>query len=423
MARVRIHGLFLLAVWGSAIVARPQPALADNATEAKLKFDRGLQLYERGRVREALDEFFVSNRLSPNPSVAFNIATCLDALNRFDDAYSAYSEYLAHDLSAAERKQGEEALARILPKVARLKIDSTPAGASIFLDRKNLGQYGYTPRSLAAPPGDHQVLLSLSGYETAKMGVTLVRGKEATLDVTLSPQKGRIRVSSRPPGARIHLGAIDGDVLGTTPATVDVPFGMTRIYLELEGYSPSRQELTAVAGESIDLDVALELLPPSPGRLRVLTNVPSALVAVDHREAGFTPLVLELTAREHAIEVHQPGYRPWAGTIRIEPNGLVAMEVTLEPLEQSTGRGPWPWTLLSASAASGLVALGLGIGAVGVAGDFEKTPTRDLYEEAQKLNTAADVMLGVSLISAAATAALFLFGEDREERSSSAELK
>src|ERR1700687_2469422 len=89
-------------------------ARADSATEAKLRFDHGLELSARGKVQEALNEFFTSNRLSANSSVMFNIAASLAYLGRFNEAFSAYSEYLAQDLSPTDRAEGEKALARIL---------------------------------------------------------------------------------------------------------------------------------------------------------------------------------------------------------------------------------------------------------------------------------------------------------------------
>ena len=80
------------------VLAVPAGARADTATEAKLRFDLGVQLLQQRKVREALGELFVSNRLSPNPNALFNIGLCLESLGREDEAFSTYSEYLAFEV-------------------------------------------------------------------------------------------------------------------------------------------------------------------------------------------------------------------------------------------------------------------------------------------------------------------------------------
>jgi hypothetical protein len=380
-----------------------------------------MALADAGRYRDALDQLLVSNRLSPNPTVAFNIALCFEALQSFDEAYGTIEEYLAFHLTEEERAAGTKVLERLLPKVARLTVDTTPPGAAIFIGRRNLGQYGSTPRKLAGPTGEHDVILSLPGFHEVRRPVLLSRGQVVELDVKLEPLTGRLAITSEPAG-RV---TIDGSEVGDTPIDRELPIGVHRVTVARDGFVPKDDEVEVRADETARVSVSLIALPPPPppqGRIRILTNVADGLVKVDGREAGFTPAVLELTAGPHMLEVAKPGYLEWKERLDIAVENPIAAEVTLAPANQDTGIGPMPWILFSSTLVLGAVTAALGIKALDVAGDFETTGAEDLYDRASNLAIATDVMLGATLVGAAITTTLFILESGREEQRSSASL-
>ncbi len=64
-----------------------------------------------------------------------------------------------------------------------LVINSTPSGASIYLD----GQYaGYTPRTLFATQGFHQLTVSKPGYTSYQIATLVIGGITRTINVTLN---------------------------------------------------------------------------------------------------------------------------------------------------------------------------------------------------------------------------------------------
>jgi len=65
---------FCAALAAAALLAST-PALADDASEARLQYELGSELYKQKRFTEALERFIASNRLVPNPNVVFNIAS------------------------------------------------------------------------------------------------------------------------------------------------------------------------------------------------------------------------------------------------------------------------------------------------------------------------------------------------------------
>src|SRR5437762_2645303 len=61
----------------------------------------------------------------------------------------------------------EAAIARITPMVAVIAVETTPPGATVFIDRKDLGSVGTTPSRLGLPAGSYTILVELPGYEPA----------------------------------------------------------------------------------------------------------------------------------------------------------------------------------------------------------------------------------------------------------------
>jgi len=148
--------------WALAIT---QPALADDlADEADLKFRLGAEAYQRADYRSALEHFLVSNRLVPNRNVTYNVARCYEELKQFPEAYRYFTLALQTETDAATRARIERALASIQQYVAVLEIESNPPGASVFVDRRDLGPRGSTPTELGLKPGAYVVLLELPGY-------------------------------------------------------------------------------------------------------------------------------------------------------------------------------------------------------------------------------------------------------------------
>jgi tetratricopeptide (TPR) repeat protein len=146
------------------------PAWADNtADEADVAFSLGNEAYAKRNYESALAAYFLSYRLVPNRNVLFNIARCYEALDRLDEAYRYWNDlFVDPSLPADERKDVKAALARLGPRVALVSITSTPPGADLYVDRKDLGSRGRTPQTVAVAPGTHTILLELPGTARAR---------------------------------------------------------------------------------------------------------------------------------------------------------------------------------------------------------------------------------------------------------------
>ena len=407
----------------AALAWLPGEARADTATEASFHFKRGMGLVAKRKYGNALAAFFTSNRLSPNPSAAFNIARCLELLGHLDEAFSYYSELAIRAPDERDRADAAGALERVVPKVSRLHVRTTPPGATIYVDRKNLGEFGRSPRLFAAPAGEHELQIELDGYYPASRPVELARGALSEVEVSLKRIVGTLAVISTPPGAIVRLaGEGEGEaVLGVTPAELELPPGRHELVLELEGHEPAHTAATVAAEARSEVSVALDPLPPPTGRLTVTANYPGSLLELDERTAGFTPAVLDdVPVGEHRVVVSRDGFRPWTGTIGISREAPLWATVALEPDDQPTGRGPWPWVFaLSAGAAATSAAVFGGL-ALSNHTDYEQDPTNEALERGQSLNLIADSLLATAGILGVASGALFLLTDPRSQRDSTA---
>lgn len=82
---------------------------------------------------------------------------------------------------------GGQAQSQQVPAVqetARLKAESSPPGATLYVDGI---QKGFTPGTVTLDPGKHEVIISLTGFEKWEAQVELEKDTETPISVTLTP--------------------------------------------------------------------------------------------------------------------------------------------------------------------------------------------------------------------------------------------
>ena len=184
--------------WPSVEAIEGAPSV-DLAEEADLQFRLGVAAYREGELTRALEHLLASQRLVPNRNVVFNLARTYEELGELDSAWRYYDQYArsepARDPASgtdpdAGPSDAEQALLRLGPKVARVKVETEPPGAAVYVERTDLGSRGRTPLTLALPPGNHELLLSLDGYRATRTTVLLVTGALAETVVALGDGAG-----------------------------------------------------------------------------------------------------------------------------------------------------------------------------------------------------------------------------------------
>ncbi len=323
------------ATLGSAPFARAD----DVADEADLQFRLAAEKYQAGDFRGALEHFLASNRLAPNRNVLFNIARCYEALREYPDAYRYYVRAAQGEVDPAAPGRIDEAMKRMVPNVAVLKIVTDPPGATLYLDRKDLGQRGAGPQTLGLAPGTYRVIAEAPGYEDATSSPTPVQaGVSTTVELKLSRVLGTVHVAGdEATGASIRVDSEEAPPSCIAPCDVELPPGRHTLYVSREGYKPFVTIVDVIAKRTVTTRPTVEA---KTGSLIVSMEEPGATVEIDGFAREPTPALLTLPVGRHEVRVTMRGFRPIARTVAIEANGETRLEnlplVALEEVEAAS---------------------------------------------------------------------------------------
>ena len=251
------------AVRGSARSGRPLARAEGVADEAELHFEMGSDAYAKGDYKAALSHFFLSNRLSPNRNVVFNIARTFEQMGRYADAHRHYVDALDGETDPKAVADVTAAIARIAPRVAVLDVATSPPGATLYVDRKELGSRGHGPRKLALPPGHYRVLAELSGYEPAASApIDAVLGGSTRVELRLVRVVGTVHVDvAGAPAAVVEVRADDerGALLCTAPCDASLPPGPHELYFGAKGFLGAPRQVNVEARRTVT--VVAEMAP------------------------------------------------------------------------------------------------------------------------------------------------------------------
>lgn len=422
-----MRGLCLAAVL--LLGAFPAPASADLAAQARFHHQRATEHYVAGRYDAALDEFFAVQRIAPSPGTLFNIARCFQRLERDEETFLFYSEYLASgDDDARLRAAAQVALRELTDRVARVRVETDPPGASVFVDQRDRGRYGRSPSVIAVPPGTRQITASLEGYRSVSQEVVAARGEEATVRLTLEQILGQLTVNSPATGA-FRLLDENSEVVaeGALGDGISVPPERYVLEVEAEGYRPWRSIVEVVADEASTVAATPEPLPPPSGAITVTANQSGALVRLDDEPVGFAPLALStVPVGEHRLSVSYDGARPWEGVVEVNMDERAWVTASLAP-PASTTRSTASWVLGGTGVAALGVATVFAVLAADRRGQWDRerdafgdpVTLANLQNQTTTFSTTADALFFAGGLALAVGVLLYFLTEERQDRRSS----
>lgn len=145
------------------------------------------------------------------------------------------------------------------------------------------------------------------------------------------PVMATMDIDSQPTGAYVLL---DDEGVGTTPLNeLEIkPERLHTVSFSLDGYQPIDTTLFAEAGQHIELTIPLESLK---SWLTVMSTPPGALVMLDTRELGRTPLTQFEVGSEvqHTVSITIAEYQRVDTTFFIEPGRHNRLFISLRPVE------------------------------------------------------------------------------------------
>ncbi|MEI7675588.1 MAG: PEGA domain-containing protein [Bacteroidales bacterium] len=141
------------------------------------------------------------------------------------------------------------------PIYGSLDVLSTPSGAAISINGK---EYGTTPTTVnKLLIGNCIVTISKDGYGIVKKKISILEGKTAEVNETLS--NGRmVTINSNPNGLNLF---IDGNALGATPFKGSLTFGNHTLRIEKDGEDAEKNVSISQTGGEINYMLSFGLPP------------------------------------------------------------------------------------------------------------------------------------------------------------------
>jgi tetratricopeptide (TPR) repeat protein len=180
-----------------AAAAPPEtPASEPKAVEeARLRFQKGVQLFKEWSFEAALAEFRKAYQLAPSYRVLYNIAQVHYELKNYVDALKAFRQYLnegAGDVATDRRTQVEAEIRKLEGRVGYIEVIANVDTAQVAIDDVPVGILPMKAPILVNP-GVRRVSVTKPGFGTTARNVTIAGGDHAQVQIELNEA-----VASRP---------------------------------------------------------------------------------------------------------------------------------------------------------------------------------------------------------------------------------
>lgn len=214
----------------------------------------------------------------------------------------------------------------------RVRIESNPPNAAIYVDDKTGGIKGYTPANLRINTGTRKIILEKEGYKTTEQFVQVKMRKKTTLiEMEKIPETAKLHFIADPNIGDAKV-TVDGEDKGTLKDDLEIPSGRHLVEITKEGYQKWERWFELQQAEKRDVDVKLE---QDLGDVKVVAqpSVKDAFVYINDENKGAAPWAGQLPPGKYKIDIKAPGFTCAPQTILVE-TGQKA-EVTLQMVDDS----------------------------------------------------------------------------------------
>ena len=208
----------------------------------------------------------------------------------------------------------------------KVKIDSAPPGATIYIESKQCPSIGVTPWTGKLTNATYSVIIEAPGYEPAtKNFVVAKKSKQQALFVPLVRQP---QIEINPSADKNLVGAtvsVDGVSQGVVQGPMIIKTSAARHLIEIkkEGFETLTQWVDLSSQPSLVLTPQLKENPkPKFGVIVIEADVQDAEVYIDgNKHPDNTPSVINnVIEGVHVIEVRKPPAPPWRQTVQVTAN-------------------------------------------------------------------------------------------------------
>ncbi len=139
-----------------------------------------------------------------------------------------------------------------------LEVSSSTTGAAVYIDGEQVGTIPLPGPLTALTPGEHTIKVEKAGFAPYIDVFRIDRKKPARVEVELVAVAGVLKLKTNVEAARVY---VDGKFVGEAPITTEVAVGPRAVQVSKGGYKDFFQNISAVAGQDVNLNVLLEELP------------------------------------------------------------------------------------------------------------------------------------------------------------------
>jgi formylglycine-generating enzyme required for sulfatase activity len=173
-------------------------------------------------------------------------------------------------------------------------------------------------------PGEYALTALRQCYEPLSQSIKVASERSQTLKLQMERLPGIVSLRTHQEeepsveieGAQIH---VDGEEVGTTPLReLKVRPGRKTVEIFAKNYQDLKAHMDV---EGCGVHQALEFaLIPAWGDVTIGSNPKGAMVVVDGKEVGETPLDLQLLAGNYNLEILAKGFKPWRTQLAVKAN-------------------------------------------------------------------------------------------------------
>ena len=200
-------------------------------------------------------------------------------------------------------------------------------GAKVFVDQTLVGETTLTINEVDA--GSRDIFVNHPRYLPAQKVITVAGKRQFQSEqVTLLPAWANISIDSMPGETGIY---IDDELVGTTPAILEVIQGERTLQIRKTGYKVFESLLEVIAQEHQELDRVI--LEKADGKLNIVSNPAGVNVTISGHYYGQTPLSVTLAPAENYLLVAtRAGYRNHTRSLSVSPDEDLSLNLSLKPI-------------------------------------------------------------------------------------------
>jgi hypothetical protein len=181
-------------------------------SEARERFDRGLELYREGDYAVALVEFQRAYELVPNYRVLYNVGQVSIQLGQYARARLALQQYLeggGSEVSGARRRAVATDLRMLETRTALLSLEVNVADAEVLVDDVALERV-QLQAPLLVDAGAHRITARHPDYLPEALKITLAGGDRRSLSLVLRDRPLAQTIVVREPSRQVGALVIGG---------------------------------------------------------------------------------------------------------------------------------------------------------------------------------------------------------------------